>query len=220
MITYSFKKRIVSAGTVVAVAGLFVVAVPAFAQQPAPAQPGNINPASASMHDGGRGVGVAGMGMSSTTRRTVGTVTEINGTTITISSRQGFGPNAANVTFTVDASHATVTESSHASSSVSSIVVGNMIVVQGTKSGNTIIANTIRKELVRGGIGMEPADSNANAKGARGSMVNGTPYALTSASSDIDTAHPQTAMGESGEQNPEGFFGSVGMFFSNMFGSK
>ncbi len=64
-----------------------------------------------------------------------GTITAINGTALTVT-------NTGNVTYTVDATNATVTKDG-ASSSVSSIAVNDRVVVQGTVNGTSISAASI-----------------------------------------------------------------------------
>jgi len=70
-----------------------------------------------------------------------GTVTAVNGDTITVSSK-GFGQNATATTYTVDATNATVTKN-NAASSVSAIAVGDTIMAQGTVSGTSVTATKI-----------------------------------------------------------------------------
>ena len=74
----------------------------------------------------------------------MGTVTAINGTTITMTSRVN-GPNQSDTTttYTVDASSATITKNGE-TSSVSAIAVNDNIVVEGTTNGTTITAKTIK----------------------------------------------------------------------------
>jgi hypothetical protein len=72
----------------------------------------------------------------------VGTVSAISGTTITLTGRTGFGSTTATTTYTVDASSATVLKN-NATSTVSSIAVGDRIFVQGTVSGSSVTAKTI-----------------------------------------------------------------------------
>jgi hypothetical protein len=83
-----------------------------------------------------------------------GTVSAISGDSITVASK-GFGPNATATTYTVDATNATVTKD-NASSTVSAIVVGDMVGVQGTVSGTTVAATSIHDgmmRMMRGGHG-------------------------------------------------------------------
>jgi hypothetical protein len=85
-----------------------------------------------------------------------GTVSVINGNTLTVTSK-GFGQNATATTYTVDATNATVTKNDTASS-VSGIVVGDNVSVQGTVSGTNVTATSIRDGMMggRGGIGQVP----------------------------------------------------------------
>ncbi|MCX6723707.1 MAG: DUF5666 domain-containing protein [Candidatus Staskawiczbacteria bacterium] len=75
----------------------------------------------------------------------VGTVSVINGTTITMTGKAKKTNDVAGTatTYTVNASSAKVIKNG-ASSSISSIAVGDTIVVQGTVSGTNIVAKTIR----------------------------------------------------------------------------
>jgi hypothetical protein len=71
-----------------------------------------------------------------------GTVTVVNGATITVASRS-FGKNAATTTYSVNAANATVFKN-NATSSVSSIAINDQIMVMGTISGTTVTATSIR----------------------------------------------------------------------------
>ena len=97
-----------------------------------------------------------------------GTVTAVNGDTITVQSR-GFGQNSTQTTYTVDASNATVTKN-NAASSVSDVAVGDSIMVQGTVSGTNVTATSIRDGMA-GGVG-----NNRNGGGIFGTVasINGT----------------------------------------------
>ena len=77
-----------------------------------------------------------------------GTVSAINGSTITVNSK-GFGPNATATTYTVDGTNATVTKNG-AASSVGNIAIGDIIMVQGTVSGTNVTATTIRDGMPQG----------------------------------------------------------------------
>ena len=77
-----------------------------------------------------------------------GTVSAISGNTITITSK-GFGKNTATTTYTIDATNATVTKDG-ATSSVSAISVGDMIMVQGTVSGTSVTATKINDGMGKG----------------------------------------------------------------------
>ncbi len=96
---------------------------------------------------GGRGPGMA--------PGVFGTVASISGNSISVTSKGG--PNgAAGTTYTVDATNATVTKDGTASS-VSTIVVGDTVMVEGTVSGTTVTATTIRDGMLQGGQGVKPA---------------------------------------------------------------
>jgi hypothetical protein len=82
-----------------------------------------------------------------------GTVSAINGSTLTLNSK-GFGPNATATTYTVDATNATVTKNG-AASSLSNISMGDSISVQGTVSGTSVTATSIRDGMI-GRMGMKP----------------------------------------------------------------
>jgi len=73
-----------------------------------------------------------------------GTVSAINGNTITVAATKGFSLNSpATTTYTVDAANATVTKND-AAGTVASIIVGDSVSVKGTISGNTMTATSIR----------------------------------------------------------------------------
>jgi len=71
-----------------------------------------------------------------------GTVTAVNGNTITITSK-GLGLNAIATTYTVDATNAKI-EKAGESTTISSIVVGASILVEGTINGTSIVATEIK----------------------------------------------------------------------------
>ncbi len=78
-----------------------------------------------------------------------GTVTAVSGDTITVQSKSwqkpasgSTMPTATTVTYTVDATNATVTKAD-AASSISAIAVGDTIMVQGTVSGTSVTATKI-----------------------------------------------------------------------------
>jgi hypothetical protein len=162
------------------------LAIPAMAQTNVPA---STQGASQGNHYGqwmGRGNagGAPGMGMAhGTPPAAVGSVTAINGTTLTVSSHAFVRPASTNgtapatppvstavTTYTVDASNATVMKN-NATSSVSAIAVGDTIVVQGTTSGTTIKATSIRDGAMMRGLG-----------GANGSKANGNDSRVSSTS--------------------------------------
>ena len=75
---------------------------------------------------GGRG------GMMGMRPGVFGTVSAVNGTTITVSGRTGFGSTTPAVTYTVNASNATL-KKNNATSTVSSIAVGDTVMVKKNK---------------------------------------------------------------------------------------
>lgn len=101
------------------------------------------------MHGGPEGMG--GMMMDHGEMRAPGVfgkVSAVNGTTLTVAARQGFGTSTATTkVFTVDASNATV-KKNNATSTVSSIVVGDTVMVQGTVTGTNVVATMIRDGVV------------------------------------------------------------------------
>lgn len=77
-----------------------------------------------------------------------GTVSAASGSTLTIESR-GFGQSSSAVTYTVDASNATVTKN-NTSASLSDIVVGDMVMIEGIVTGNAVTATTIHDVILKG----------------------------------------------------------------------
>lgn len=88
-----------------------------------------------------------------------GTVSAISGTTITIT-------NKSNVSYTIDASSATITKG-NVSSSVSNVVVGDNILAQGTINGTSVTATTVTDQ------GSVSANKTANIKPSFGSFFGG-----------------------------------------------
>lgn len=120
-----------------------------------------------------RGVMMRGINVQNDLRQNIrpavaGTVTAVSGNTITITAKQGFGmmgrgekasttnPAIKTVIYTVDATNAKVVKN-NATSTVSAIVVGDTVLVQGTITGTNIIATNIRDGLMmnRGKDGQE-----------------------------------------------------------------
>lgn len=80
-----------------------------------------------------------------------GTVTAIDGSSITVQSR-GFGQNAQQTTYAIDASSATITKN-NATASLSNIAVGDTVMIQGTITGTNVAAATIRDGMPERGAG-------------------------------------------------------------------
>jgi hypothetical protein len=105
-----------------------------------------------------------------------GTVSAINGTNITLIDK-GFGTSSVSKTYTVDASNATV-EKDRATSTFSSISVGNTIMVQGTVSGTSVIATKINLDNGRIGGDKNGPEKEMNRKDASSTKMiegNGQP---------------------------------------------
>jgi len=279
------KHAAIMAGAAI-ITSLALVA-PAFAQTNAPGNSGNAPQGSGQWQ--GRTGGMGGT-MHGTPPAAMGTVTAINGTTLTVSGH-AFAPRTTNttgtppttppaaVTYTVDASSATV-KKNNATSTLSAIAVGDMVVVQGTANGTNITATSIRDGVMMhapgtpGVAGAPGSGANApspiqgngepvvagtvasvvgntitvstksnvtytvdatSAKVVQGQntislsnvatgdsviiqgTVNGTNI---TASSVIDQKAPSSTgtAGSAGAPQSHGFFGSIGQFFSHLFG--
>jgi len=74
-----------------------------------------------------------------------GTISSINGTTLTVNGRQGFASTSASTTttYTVDASSAVVIKN-QATSTLAGLAVGDTVAVSGTISGDSVKATYIR----------------------------------------------------------------------------
>ena len=118
-----------------------------------------------------------------------GTVSAISGNSITLTSKQ-FQPKEsenttttpASITYTVDATNATVTKSG-ATSSVSAIVVGDQLMVQGTVSGTTVAATKINDGMgmdnKAGGMQNIPAGNGQPIVGGTISAISGSIITIT-----------------------------------------
>ncbi len=87
-----------------------------------------------------------------------GTVSTINGSTLTVTSnpRGNATTTVSTTVYTVDASNATVTKNGSASS-LSNVSVGDMVMVAGTVNGTNVTATSIRDGMMgRGARGMKP----------------------------------------------------------------
>ena len=104
-----------------------------------------------------------------------GTVSAISGTTLTVTQKM-MRPNATTTptTYTVDASNATITKSG-ATTTISSIADGDMVMVQGTISGTNVTATMVR-DGVNGIGGKRSAPENPGNDFSR----NGTTTRTTS----------------------------------------
>jgi hypothetical protein len=147
----------------IALATLLSVAIviPAFADTPVvPAQPTWNGPMQGMFNRGGMMGGMRKMGPA-----IFGTVSAVSGNTITLSGRTGFASSTSATTFTIDATNAKV-EKNNATSSVSSIAIGDTLLVQGKVTGTTIAATNIRDGVMPMGRGM---------MGGRNAFASSTP---------------------------------------------
>ncbi len=97
----------------------------------------------------------------------VGKVTSVNGTTLTVTGKN-FGSGSASSTFTVDASSAVILKGG-ATTTVSGIAVGDVVLVQGTLSGSTITAKLIHSGVRNGDDKPKPKEDRP------GILNNGQP---------------------------------------------
>ena len=105
------------------------------------------NVTATTIRDGMTGRGGMGRGMGQTPG-VFGTVASVSGNTLTVTSKMG-PSGSTGMTYTIDATNATVTKAG-ASSSVSSITVGDTIMVQGTVNGTSVTATSIRDGMPQG----------------------------------------------------------------------
>lgn len=145
-------KKYASIAIAVATLASLAVAVPAFAQtnaynNQAPGQPW---PQGQGLPGGGFH-GHGGMRDPGGAMRPAvfGTVSAVSGDIITVTGRQGFASTSPSITYTVDATNATVRKD-NATSTVSAIAVGDTVAVQGTVSGTNVTATSIRDGVMRG----------------------------------------------------------------------
>lgn len=137
-------KTYIQAASVLAIAASLAIAAPALADTTATA---SVQPTTSSHAAWGKGPMGGGMRMPGV----FGTVASVSGTTLTVTSKPhptmpGAGSVAA-VTYTVDASNATVMKNGTAST-LSAVAVGDTVMIQGTVSGTSVTATTIRDGLV------------------------------------------------------------------------
>lgn len=98
--------------------------------------------------NGGRmmGGGAMGMGLGKGSMKQrmgiIGTVSAVSGNTITVTGKKGFGTTATDVTYTVDATNSVIIKEK-ATGTITDIVVGDTIMVQGTITGTNVVAKVI-----------------------------------------------------------------------------
>ena len=136
--------------TSVAIAAALTLAVPAFAQTTDKNTGQNDGWNQGQTQQGqGRGNTSANKNKGMVRPGVVGTVTSISGNIITINGRQGFGTTTATVVYTVDVTNATVRKN-NSTSTISSILVGDMISARGTISGKNVTATSISDGVMMG----------------------------------------------------------------------
>jgi hypothetical protein len=157
-------KKNISLIAALAALGSLALAIPVFAQT-------------------GSGTGQGGFGRmrGGQPPAVMGTVSVINGNTLTVAGRQGFGSTAAAITYSVDATNATVTKN-NAASTISAISVGDTVFVQGTVNGTNVTATTIRDGNMANGLRNKTGIANPpGGMGIRGvvASINGTTLTVT-----------------------------------------
>ena len=169
----SAQKRFATVISVSATIGVLALGTTAFAQAttPAPTTP------QGGMHGGM----MWGGGLRGRMSGVFGTVGAVSGTTLTVTSKAGPNGTLAAATYTVDASSASVMKAG-ASSSVSAIAVGDTVMVQGTVSGTSVTAKTIRDGVMPMGMGRgqkPPQSQNSIIKGNGQPVVGGSVTAIS-----------------------------------------
>lgn len=117
----------------------------------------------------------------------VGKVISINGTTLVVSATPGFikDSTSASTSFTVNASNATVRKG-NATSSLSSIAVGDTVMVRGTITGTTVVATSIEAGMKFKGEN-DKATSSPIFTGNGQPVVAGTISAITGSTVTVKT---------------------------------
>ncbi len=178
------KNTVVRAAGTMGIAAALLMSGTAFAQTPGQGWSGRA----------GTGMHRPANGMMGTRPAVVGTVSAITGDSLTVTSK-GFGKNASTTpatAYVVDATNATVFKN-NATSSVSAIVVGDTVAVQGSVSGTAVTATTIR-------------DGLSMMRGAMGSTTQ------------MHAGWPGTASTTpNGHKSHVGFMTTVGNFFHSLF---
>ena len=167
-----------------AIAGTALTVIPVFAQTPTATTEGHGMMRSNFQERGGRGEGMPGMmnregGIGMARPAAIGTVTAISGNTITLSGNTDFreASSTPKTIFTIDATNAKVIKN-QATSTVSSILVGDKLVVQGTTNGTTVTATMIHDGIMprnsmmgRNGEGMMNGSSSLSQLQGNGQPV-------------------------------------------------
>ncbi len=136
----------------------------------------------------------------------MGTITAIDGTNLTITTR-GLGPNDdSGKTYTVDGSSAEITKN-NTSATISDLAVDDMVMVIGTISDTTITATEIRQDAMPSDMPEQNRNTFGQNPDGSPSFGQGQPFALDS--SALPSPEPQTER--------VGFFSRIRNFFRNIF---
>ncbi len=117
-------------------------------------------------------------GMRKMTPAVFGTVSSVSGNTIMVSGRVGFGTSTPAVAYTVDATNAKVMKN-NAAGTISSIVAGDTVFVQGTITGTNVVATNIRDGVMMGGKGRMASSTPNQIQGNGEPVVAGTISAIS-----------------------------------------
>ena len=141
--------------------------------------------------------GMMGRGMGQTPGVS-GTVASVSGDILTVTSKTG-PDGSAGVTYTIDATNATVTKNG-ASSAVSDVVIGDTVMVQGAVSGTNVTATTIRDGAPAPKQGAAPIIQGNGQPVIGGSItaVNGSTLTVTNKSNVTYTVDATNATIEKG----------------------
>jgi len=170
------KNKYISLAMAVGLVASLAIALPVFAATNA--QGGWTGSGGAGM-PGGAASG--GMHRGGATPGVFGTVSAVSGSTLTVTAKMR--PNATSTpstVYTVDASNAKIYKGSATSTvSISSIAVGDAVMVQGTVSGSNVTATVIRDGV--GGMMGQPGSGMPGGKGfgGRGGASSTKPMPLT-----------------------------------------
>jgi hypothetical protein len=163
------KKYISGALALATVAGMGL-ALPIFAQSAPTTAPSGWTRGQGGMRGDGEGM---------TRPAVVGTVSAISGDILTVSGKQftksttfGVAPTSTTITYTVDATNATVTKAGVASS-VSAITIGDMVAVQGKVSGTNVTATSIRDGMMTRGTGKDAGTGTSTNANSAANLVAG-----------------------------------------------
>jgi hypothetical protein len=104
----------------------------------------------ASAQTNNNGLGKVMMNRNGQGSAIVGTVSSVSGNIIMVSAKKGLGEknNSTATTYTVDATNAKITKGKTAGT-ISSIVVGDKVMVQGTITGTNVVAKNIRDGVLQ-----------------------------------------------------------------------